>query len=523
MHNSSHGDNQAARRPGIVKYLLVCLPLTLMVVLAILSTGATALSAAGSAYYYFPWYDSDPANGIDGNWILICNQGNTQASVDVYIGSQFKDNYDVAPGQEIVPQYPDTTDGPVRVVSRNGEPLLVSQRVLFKGSFNEVIGVNGNSLDTSYYFPWYDSKPENGMRGNWILISNQGSTTATVAIYKAGVQINNPSYSIPPGGIITPQFADTIGGPIKVVSTNGQPLICSQRVIYLDSFNEVMGTAVSQLDNGYNFTWYDSKPENFMKGNWILAANASPVPNRAQVCLAGDCTPFNDPEANLQPDEIMTGQFVDGDVGVISPDVRVTSYDSQKLIASQRVLFKNSFSEVMGMPDWKLASSYAFTWYDEVSPGMRSWILVLNKGAAATKLQLCIEGTCTLIPDLRPENAGLDLSMLPGEAFVMELPGLNGGPLSISSPTGVKLLASQRVTYWDSFEEIQGVTSYDTGAPAFLPLSARMADPAGPVTSSLGGFTGPRTAANLAENIQVRKISGEQLNWPDYSALFDQH
>jgi len=62
-----------------------------------------------------------------------------------------------------------------------------------------------------------------------------------VDIYIAGVK--RGSYSIPPGGRVTPQYAGLMDGPVQVVSTNGVKVFTSERVHFANntSFNEVMG------------------------------------------------------------------------------------------------------------------------------------------------------------------------------------------------------------------------------------------------------------------------------------------
>src|SRR5262249_53982127 len=60
-----------------------------------------------------------------------------------------------------------------------------------------------NTATRSYYFPWYDSLVTNG--SDWILVANPDSTTsAQVKVTIAGVP--RGTYSIPPGGRVTPSY-----------------------------------------------------------------------------------------------------------------------------------------------------------------------------------------------------------------------------------------------------------------------------------------------------------------------------
>lgn len=83
-----------------------------------------------------------------GNWILIANQGVGDATVDVYLGASTTpvETYHIAEGDRVTPQFPEEIDGPVRVTSRGNQPLMVSQRVLYKNSFNELLGLTKASV-----------------------------------------------------------------------------------------------------------------------------------------------------------------------------------------------------------------------------------------------------------------------------------------------------------------------------------------------------------------------------------------
>ena len=87
------------------------------------------------------------------------------------------------------------------------------------GSFNEVPGFSSAQLSNTWYFTWYDSLPQNGMAGNWIVISNQGAGTARVRIQIGETVIHDPSnpenefLSIPEGGRITPMIPNFMAGP----------------------------------------------------------------------------------------------------------------------------------------------------------------------------------------------------------------------------------------------------------------------------------------------------------------------
>jgi hypothetical protein len=65
------------------------------------------------------------------------------------------------------------------------------------------------------------------------------------------------NYALPPGGQVSPSFPGTFAGPVRVVSTNGQNIIASERQIFGSSFSETLGVPNNQLTTQYWFSWYD--------------------------------------------------------------------------------------------------------------------------------------------------------------------------------------------------------------------------------------------------------------------------
>ncbi len=291
--------------------------------------------------YMFTWYDLASAS-MKGNWILISNQEADAAVVEVRIGGSLMGAYSIPGGGRITPSYPGVMGGPVRVscpACAPGHKLMVSQRVLFKDSFNEVAGVPESGLTSEYNFTWYDCKAGNFMGGNWILMSNQDTGTAEVEVYIGGALVG--SYSIPEGGIVTPQYREYMGGPVRVVSTNGKKLLVSQRIIFKDSFEEVQGLTAANESTDLWFTWYDSLPGNFMNGNWVLVANRGGSNANVDIYIGGSLRG----QVVLAAGENRPLVFPNTMAG----PVRVVSTNGQPLMATQRVLFKNSFNEVAGI------------------------------------------------------------------------------------------------------------------------------------------------------------------------------
>jgi hypothetical protein len=103
--------------------------------------------------YHWTWYDQKSAGSQ--NWILVANpEPNPSSSIyyEIYIGNSLTPiNYGtLASGQYAIPTFPGIMDGPVKVQAWTNESkttaanVVASQRVLWNGYFNEVLGTVHN-------------------------------------------------------------------------------------------------------------------------------------------------------------------------------------------------------------------------------------------------------------------------------------------------------------------------------------------------------------------------------------------
>lgn len=392
---------------------------------------------------------------MNGDIILISNVGSAPADITIFIGDINNDvipiyfdaahNNAIAAGGHVEYQLPSSlwvvTDGPVRVVSNNGQPLIVTQRVIYKNSLNELLAVDELDLATEYLFPWFDN---NGVSDS-VMISNVGTTTANVRVYfgfhsAAEYDMNN----IPPNGkwIWQPPMTTT-SGPLTVECTNGQPLVVSQRVTYADSFNEVTGLTPSQLSSEVFFNWYDNNPSWGMNGDWIMVANYGLQSTNAEIYINGTLA------TTLSSIPAGGYGYWCSPIPRTSGPVKIRSTNGQPLVASQRVIYKNSFNETMAVSNSTLGNLCSFTWYDN-NPvwGMNSDIIMIsNNGSQSTTAQIYIGGSIV----------GTTGSIAPGNVTYWSSPIVRtGGPVKIQSTNGQPILVSQRVIYYNSFNEFVG-------------------------------------------------------------------
>ncbi len=300
---------------------------------------AFALHSGLTKTWWFPWYD---ASASSRDWIFVANPGPNSAQVEIYIGGNKTSDspHTIAAGQVWAPEYSGVIGGPVKVVSTGEQSIFVSQRVLqmdAKG-FNELTGVNSRGLSTIWWFPWYDS---NTPTKDWILVGNPGPNSAQVEIYIGGNITNDSPHTILAGEVWTPLYDGTVGGPVKIVSTNGQSVFASQRVSEGTSgFNEVMGEIQADLSTLWWFPWYEATPP---ARDWVVVSNPSPNSAQVEVYFGGNMT--SDSPHTIPADQVWAPEYP----GASGGPVKVISTNGQPILVSQRVSQKGSFNEVMGI------------------------------------------------------------------------------------------------------------------------------------------------------------------------------
>ncbi len=396
------------------------------------STSTAAQPVAGGPSYYFGWYD-DASPGLQ-SWVLIGNPGTASQHAEVFIGGALAGAYDVGPGRRVTPTFPGVINGPVKVVSTSGGNLLVSERTIYNNSFSELPAASSESLATDYYLAWYDEQ-SSGMR-SWIVVGNQGSQAASVNISIAGKVVGR--YQVPAGGRITPDFPGVMNGPVEVTSTNGQPLNVSERVIFGAAFNEIGAKPAPSLATDYRFTWYDEQSSGMR--SWIVVGNQGSQAASVNISIAGKVVGRYQVPAG--------GRITPDFPGVMNGPVEVTSTNGQPLMASQRSLYNGSFVEVNGAAPNDLAANQWFAWYDDVSAGMTTWVLVGNQGQAPVSVDIKIAGS----------DVGR-YTIPAGGRVTPVFPGQLNGPVQVTAEQGSRLVVSQRTIYRGSFDEVLGRTS----------------------------------------------------------------
>jgi hypothetical protein len=221
--------------------------------------------------YGFPWVDNKNFDTV----LRVAKVGNIATNVTVTIGGnpipdgQFllrpRDHYKQVP-------FDNVNDGPLRVSSSGGVPIIASLRIIPKNgvasSFSEVMGLPASQFSKSYVFPWYNNVDLNTQ----LQVGNLGRARTLVRVYIGGVEkitgcTSDPlkpyPYQIEPGTTLRVRCAGVNTGPLKVVGSAGVPIVASLRFLPKDAgtdvvFSEMMGLPAGQVTTGYYFPWYDN-------------------------------------------------------------------------------------------------------------------------------------------------------------------------------------------------------------------------------------------------------------------------
>src|SRR5258706_2724144 len=107
--------------------------------------------------YYFPWYN----NVTMDTQLRFANLGNTSTNIPVTIAGVAQPVIPLAAGVSTRVSYL-VNNGPVKVKRNRSSAILVAERDawLVNGafqSFSEMMGLPGNQLAATYYFPWYNN------------------------------------------------------------------------------------------------------------------------------------------------------------------------------------------------------------------------------------------------------------------------------------------------------------------------------------------------------------------------------
>jgi hypothetical protein len=136
------------------------------------------------------------------------------------------------------------------------------------------------------------------------------------------------------------------------------------------------------------------------------------------------------------------------------------------LLAAERVIYRvnglnTSFSELMGLPNSQLDTTYWLPWYNNVD--LDTQLRLANVSDQPASVHVYIGGV---------EMTGSPFTLLPGESTLRSFPGINKGPVKIVSDQNI--VASEGVIYKvnnvsTSFSEMMGLPNKALDNTYWLP------------------------------------------------------
>jgi hypothetical protein len=353
-------------------------------------------------------------------------------NVDVFIGGVKRAGYYVPMHRSVRKSIPAVNGGPVKIINTQDMAMVASERVIYKvnntaTSYSEMMALPNSLLDTTYWLPWYN----NVDLDTQLRIGNVTNATATVNIYIAGTLRTPTPITLAPGASTRQSFPGINNGPVKIVSN--QKIVAAERVIYKvnginTSFTEMMALPNSQLDTTYWLPWYN----NVDLDTQLRFANVSNTTATVHVYV-GNAEMTGSP-FTLTPGSSTRKSFI----GVNSGPVKVVS--TQNMIVAERVIYKvnginTSFSEMMGLPDSQLNTTYWLPWYN-------------NGGDLDTQLRIAnVSGTqATVFVYIgEVEMPGSPYTIPAGASIRKNFAGINNGPVEIVGSQNI--VAAQRLIY----------------------------------------------------------------------------
>jgi hypothetical protein len=413
---------------------------------------------AGTTYYVqvaaYAGTTADPSNPPDvtgGNLNFHVRFPN----IDVYVPTAtLKGQYYLPGGTGERASFANTNNGPVKLINVDTIPTIAAERVVYTvqgtaTSFSEMMALPDGQLDNTYWFPWYN----NAELDTQLRFGNVSGSTATVHVKIGGVEMNSglptgSPYTLGPGQSLRVSFPAISNGPVQIISDF--PIVAAERVVYKvngipTSFTEMMGLPNTQLGSSYWFPWYN----NVELDTQLRFGNVSGSTATVHVKIGGV-------EMTGSPFSLDLGQSTRVSFPAISNGpVQITSDGNVPIVAAERVVYKvngipTSFTEMMGLPDSQLDTTYVLPWYNNVD--LDTQLRFGNvSGSTATVHVFIGEQEKTPI-------SGISLNV--GASTRLSFPAISNGPVRIVSD--VPIVAAERVVFKvnnvpTSFSEMMGL------------------------------------------------------------------
>jgi hypothetical protein len=378
--------------------------------------------------------------------------------VNVWVGAGQPGSHSLGHGQAMQTSYDGVNGGPVKLMSTTADAIVGSEAVLYSLngtglSFSELMGLPNSQLNTTYWLPWYN----NVSLDTQLRFANVSGSTATVHVLIGGQEMTGSPFTLTAGASTRKSFAGIDKGPVKIVSN--QDIVAAERVIYRvngtpTSFSEMMGLPNSQLDTTYWLPWYN----NVSLDTQLRIANVSGSTATVHVLIGGQ-------EMTGSPFTLTAGASTRKSfAGIDKGPVKIVS--NQDIVAAERVIYKvngvnTSFSEMMGLPNSQLNTTYWLPWYNNVN--LDTQLRFANVSTSTATVRVYIGGQ---------EMTGSPFTLTAGASTRKSFAGIDKGPVKIVSNQDI--VAAERVIYKvngvnTSFSEMMGLPNSQLNTIHWLP------------------------------------------------------
>jgi hypothetical protein len=286
----------------------------------------------------------------------------------------------------------------------------------------------------------YSNVQQNIGDQNYTPTFNPAAGCANVQVTIAGNLTGGSA--VPPRASKRQVYGNINAGPAQVASSNGVPIITSERVLAVGkSHSEMMGYPNDRLTKDYVFPFYN----NVDFDGQLRVSNVGGADTTITVYLGSDPNPMDSfPLGAGQAVRINYGGMRDG-------PMRVVSSASNILTTIRSWVGGVSYSELMGYPSSQLTNEYIFPFYNNID--FDSQLRVSNVGGVDTTI------TVYLGNDPMPIDS---FPLMAGEASRNNYP-LRNGPLRVVSSDSNILTTIRALVGGVSYSELMG---YPANQPA---------------------------------------------------------
>jgi hypothetical protein len=256
-------------------------------------------------------------------------------------------------------------------------------------------------------------------------------------------------YLLGPGESTRQNYAGMDSGPVKVMSTDGVPIVSAIREAWAvngvtTSFFQMMGLPQEQLSDTYVFPGYN----NVTLNEQLRISNVDSVSSTVTVTIGGVLR-------GTYP--LAAGEAVRVNyAGLDSGPVVVQGTTGVKIISAIREAWAvngvtKSFVQLMGLPKQQLSDQYVFPGYNNVT--LNEQLRIGNVDSVESTVTVTIGGVLRGTYTLQPN-----------EAVRVNYAGVDSGPVIVQGTTGVKIISAIREAWavngvTTSFAQLMGLPS----------------------------------------------------------------